>query len=133
MMHVHVATQCTICRLYLSQQDCLLTSYLCTFMLGPPLLQDNAILKVEENSGRIPVNLSEGLVVFPEPVFRWTKDGQPLNGSALTYKSIIFDNVRREDAGNYTVLATNFVINSTTLKQVGNDTGSFYLDVLCKL
>ena len=99
------------------------------------MLRDNVLLKVEENGGRIPIDLSEGLVAFPEPTSQWSKDGQPLNGPrpALTYNSVTFDNVRRTDAGNYTVVATNFVLNSTTPEQVGNDTGSFYLDVLCKL
>ena len=97
------------------------------------MIRDNVLLKVRENSGRIPVNLSEGLAAFPEPTFQWTKDGESLNGPILTYNSVMFSSVRRADAGNYTVLATNSKLNSTTPKQVGNDTGSFYLDVLCKL
>ena len=100
------------------------------------MLQDNVLLKVGESSGRIPVDLSEGLASFPEPVFQWSRNGQVLNGPrpALMYNSVTFDNVQRADGGNYTVVATNFVINSTTEQDlVGNDTGSFYLDVLCKL
>ena len=96
------------------------------------MIQDNVELIVRENSGRIPVNLSIGLAAFPEPTFQWTKDGEPLNGPTLTYNSVTFDNVRRSDAGNYTVLATNSVLNTTTPEQVGSDTGSFSLDVLCK-
>ena len=89
---------------------------------------------MEENSGRIPINISEDLAAFPAPNFQWSKDGQLLNWprSALTYNSVIFDNIQRADAGNYTVMATNYVLDSTTEK-VRNDTGSFYLDVLCKL
>ena len=98
------------------------------------MLQDDVLLKVEESSGRIPVDLSEGLAAFPEPMFQWSRNRQLLNGPrpALMYNSITFDDIQRADGGNYTVMATNFVLNSTTEK-VGNDTGSFYLDVLCKL
>lgn len=96
------------------------------------MVRDKILLKVEENSGRILVNLSEGLAAFPEPTFQWSKDGKPLNGPVLTYNSVTFNNVRRSDAGNYTVVATNFVLNSIT-EPVGNDIGGFYLDVLCKL
>ena len=97
------------------------------------MLRDNVLLKVRENSGRIPVNISVRLAAFPEPAFQWSKDGQPLSGSrpVLTYDSVTFDNAMRSDAGNYTVVVTNYVLNSTT-EQVGNDTGSFSLDVLCK-
>ena len=96
------------------------------------MIQDNIMLKVEENSGSIPVSLSEGLAAFPNPTFQWTKDGVRLNGPALTYSSVTFDIVTREDAGNYTVLATNFLLNSMT-EVIGNDIGSFYLDIFCKL
>ena len=98
------------------------------------MLRDDVVLKVRENGGRIPVNISEGLAAFPEPTSQWSKDGRPLDGSRpeLTYSTVTFDNVRRSDAGNYTAAATNFELDSTT-EQVGNDTGSFYLDVLCKL
>ena len=94
-------------------------------------MRDNFLVRVEENNGRVPVNLTKGTTAFPEPTFSWTRDGQLLIGPDLTYSSVTFENVRRMDAGNYTVSATNFILNSTT-EQVGNDTGSFYLDVLCK-
>ena len=97
------------------------------------MVRDNILLKVEDNSGRISVNLSEGLAAFPEPTFQWSKDGQPLSGPrpALTYSSVTFNDIRRTDAGNYSVVATSFVLNSTT-ELVGRDIGSFYLDVVCK-
>ena len=103
-------------------------------MLGPPTLRSSVLLKVRESSGRIPVNISEGLAAFPEPTFQWSKDGQPLSGSrpVLTHDRVTFDNVMRSDAGNYSVVVTNYVLNSTS-KQVGSDTGSFFLDVLCTL
>ena len=96
------------------------------------MLRNSILLKVEESSGRILVNLSEGLAAFPEPTYQWRRDGQPLSGPTLNYNSVTFNNVRRTDAGNYTVVATNFVLNSTT-EQVGKNIGGFHLDVLCKL
>ena len=98
------------------------------------MLRDNVVLKVRENGGRIPVNISEGLAAFPEPTSQWSKDGHLLDGSRpeVTYSTVTFDTIRRSDAGNYTAVSTNYLLESTT-EQVGNDTGSFYLDVLCKL
>ena len=40
--------------------------------------------------------------------------------------------VERADAGNYSVFVTSFVLDGS-MEQVGNDSGSFYLDVICKL
>jgi hypothetical protein len=91
------------------------------------MLRDDVVLKVRENGGRIPVNISEGFAAFPEPTSQWSKDGQSLEGPRpiLTYNTVTFDNARRSDTGNYTVVATNFMLDSTT-EQIGNDTGSFY-------
>ena len=101
------------------------------------LRDNNILLKLEEGSGRILVNISEGMAAFPEPSFQWSRNGQPLSGMhmsglVLTYDSITFNDVRRTDAGNYTVVATSYFLNSTT-ELVGNDISDFYLDVLCKL
>ena len=99
----------------------------------PPNLRDNFLVRIEERSENVPVDLRQEPAAFPEPtLFSWTKDGQPLTGLPLTYSSVTFGTVRRTDAGKYTVSATNFVIGSST-EQVGNDTGSFCLDVICKL
>ena len=87
---------------------------------------------IEERSENVPVDLRQEPTAFPEPtLFIWNKDGQPLTGLPLTYSNVTIGIVRRTDAGNYTVSATNFVIGSSTV-QVGNDTGSFYLDVICE-
>ena len=103
--------------------------------IGPPNLQDNFFVMISENTENVLVDLCQDPVAFPEPntadSFTWKKNGQPLTGLALTYSSVIFPTVRRTDAGNYTVFATNFVFGDS-MAQVGNDTGSFYLDVLCK-
>ena len=61
--------------------------------------------------------------------FDWTRDGRPLTtGPALTYSSVTFSSIERTDSGTYSVLATNVVDGV----QVGNDTGSFTLDVICE-
>ena len=54
------------------------------------MLRDDVVLKVRENGGRIPVNISEGLAAFPEPTSQWSKDGQLLDGSRpeLTYSTV---------------------------------------------
>ena len=46
--------------------------------------------------------------------------------------NINFGSLMRSDSGNYTVNATNYLLDNVT-QPVGNDIGSFYLDVLCKL
>ena len=91
------------------------------------------LVKIEENNENITINLRQEPTGFPEPIlFSWNKDEQPIRtGISLTYSSVTFDIVRRVDAGNYSVSATNYVIGSNT-EQVGNDTGSFYLDIICE-
>ena len=104
---------------------------------GAIKLQDGFLVKIEEGSRNITVDLRQDPVAFPEPtLFSWSKDGQPLSATELilTYSSITIDTVRRADAGNYSVTATNFVLpGSSVANQLSNDTGSFYLDVICKL
>ena len=95
------------------------------------MLQDNILFRLVEDQSAITVNLSKGLAPFPQPSFNWTKDGLLFSSPALTYSSVTFDMITRLDAGIYNVSATNFVLDS--MQQVGSDTGSFYLDVLCKL
>ena len=88
----------------------------------------------KKSSDNIPIDLHQEPAAFPEPtLYVWKKDGQPLRtGLPLTHSTVTFDTVRRADAGNYTVSATNFVLpGSSGANQVGVDTGSFYLDVIC--
>ena len=104
--------------------------------LGPPNLRDSFLVMTEENNESVLIDLRQDPVAFPEPTmpdsFTWNKDGQLLTGLALTYSNVTFTTVRRTDAGNYTVFAANFVTSDSMKQLVGNDTGSFYLDVLCK-
>ena len=88
---------------------------------------------LEENSVNIPIDLRQDPPAFPEPtMFTWYRNGLELNGFAQTYSNLTFVTIRRQNAVNYTVSATNFILNST-VEQVGTDTGSFNLNVICKL
>ena len=92
------------------------------------------MVRIEENSENVQVDLRQVPAAFPEPtMFTWYRSGQELISLPRTYSNVTFATIRRADAGNYTVSATNFVLpGSPGTMQVGNDTGSFYLDVICK-
>jgi hypothetical protein len=92
-------------------------------------------VRIQEGDLNIPIDLHQEPVAFPEPSeFEWLIGGRSLrqNGRiTTTYSSVTFASVMRTDTGNYTVNATNFLLDDVT-EPVGNDVGSFYLDVLCK-
>lgn len=98
-------------------------------------MRDNFVVRMEENRfSDVPIDLQQQPAAFPEPAsFQWKKDGEMLtssNGISLTFSNVTFQSISRRNSGNYSVFATNFVTDST--EQVGNDTGSFYLDVICE-
>ena len=98
-------------------------------------MRDNLSLKILEGDLNILIDLLEEPTAFPEPSdFEWLLDGQPLrrNGITTSYSRLTFTSVMRTDAGNYIVNATNFVLNNSS-QPVGSDSGSFRLDVVCKL
>ena len=95
---------------------------------------DNITLNVLENTRNLPIDISQNPIAFPEEtvLFTWTRDGQLLisgPGLSLTYSSVIFSNVDRQNSGNYQVFTSNIIQD----REVGNDTGSFNLNVICKL
>ena len=104
-------------------------------MIDPPVFMNkNFTLRVLESSRNFQINIGRNPTAFPvETVsFTWTRDGQPLisgPGLSQTYSSVTFSSVNRQDSGNYSVFASNVVEGI----EVGNDTGSFSLDVICKL
>ena len=103
--------------------------------LGPPDLNDEFERTVIENS-TVEIDVSgSGEEPFPFPQqFQWMKDGVNVTNSSRIsygYPIVVFENVLREDIGNYTLTAANFRLDNESL-QVGNDTGSFFLDVFCK-
>ena len=83
----------------------------------------------------VTIDLHQDPAPFPEPrIFNWSKDGQPLSDSvdiSLTYSNVTFYLVTRNSTGNYTVSATNFLLDSS-FQQLGSDNANFYLDVLCE-
>ena len=99
-------------------------------------MRDNFLVRIQEGDLNVPIDLHQEPAAFPEPSdFEWLIGGQPLrqNGLTTTYSSVTFDSVMRSDSGNYTVNAMNFLLgNANEPVLVGNDMGSFYLDVLCK-
>ena len=98
-------------------------------------MQDDFSVKIQEGDLNVPIDLLRESAAFPEPSnFEWLKGGQPLGQNRITtsYSSIIFASVMRSDTGNYTVTATNFLLDKAT-QPIGSDMGSFSLDVICKL
>ena len=102
-------------------------------VIGPPSLQDSLMVMIQEGSVNIPVDISQEPLAFPEPTnFMWLKDRQPLrNGLTKTYSNVTFNSVSRTDSGMYTVSAANTLLSDTS-QEIGNDSGSFHLNVLCK-
>ena len=104
---------------------------------GPPRLRDNFMVLIEENSENVQIDIGLDPEPFPMDTlsFSWTKNGQPLSGGsglALTYSSVTFATIERSDSGEYAVSASNHVTGHLS-QQIGNDTGRFSLDVICKL
>ena len=76
--------------------------------------------------------MSQNITIDLPTLLSWNKDGQPLRaGILLAYSSVIFDTIRRRDAGNYPAFTCNFASNDTLI-QIGNDTGYFSLEVICE-
>ena len=64
--------------------------------------------------------------------FLWRMGGSVVSSDSRVtygYPSVMFNAVERGDAGDYTLSATNTRPNGS---EIGNDTGSFTLDVYCK-
>ena len=107
----------------------------CDVFPGPPSLRDNVDIKIEENTNNVSIDLRQDPAPFPIPtVFIWFKDGEQLSTSDLalddwTYSTATFSTVRRIDAGSYAVSTTNY----GKRQRIGNDSGGFHLDVICKL
>ena len=90
-------------------------------------------MRVLEGKRNVPIDLALDPPAYPIPSsFSWMIDRESLNTSpALTYSTATFDTIERLDSGDYAVNATNFIPDNPT-QQIGSDTGSFTLDVICK-
>ena len=97
------------------------------------MLMEDRTIRFQEGVNDVAVNLEEGRSAFPTPMFEWTQNGQPaMNGSGRVfgYPSLTISSVARTDRGMYTLSARNFELGTTN--EIGNDAGTFTLDVLCK-
>ena len=71
---------------------------------------------------------------FPSS-FSWTVNDNPMmNSSRVTfgYPSVTFRTIEPSLSGYYSLSATNYFVNDTSLV-LGSGIGTFKLDVLCKL
>ena len=106
-------------------------------LAGMPILINGLQVTVLEGEDLIVDGLEEQPAAYPFPIFQWTRNGIPVvnisESVSYGYPSINFYNISRTAAGNYSLFAENYVINSTgTSIMVGNDMGSFTLDVFCE-
>ena len=101
---------------------------------GSPNLTDNLpVVVVEGRTNTVSLRQAPDAFPFPQQ-FSWTVNGSPAsNNSRVTfgYPSVTFQQLERGDAGTYTLTATNYRLDNTSVV-VGTDTGSFTLDVQCK-
>ena len=91
------------------------------------------MIAVEGSTNTISLRQAPDAFPFPQQ-FSWTVDRSPAsNNSRVTfgYPSVSFQQLERGDAGTYTLTATNYHLDNTSVV-VGMDTGSFILDVQCK-
>ena len=106
-----------------------------TLFIGSPNFIDNLPVVTVEGSTNT-INLSQAPDAFPFPQqFSWTVNGSPArNNSRVSfgYPSVTFQQMERGDAGTYILAATNYRLDNASVL-VGMDTGSFTLDVQCKL
>ena len=91
------------------------------------------MVRVLESSRNFPIDISQDPTAFPMETVssEWTRNGRHLSsgpGLSLMYSTVTFFSVNRQNSGNYFVFASNVVEG----REVGNDTGSFSLDVICK-
>ena len=105
------------------------------FSIAKPVL-DNLTLPIRLIEGKpVMINI-EKVRPYPYPAsFLWSKNGFDLfNNSRVKYgyPSINFSMINRSDSGNYSLIVTNYYIDNPS-RALGSSSGSFTLDVLCKL
>ena len=120
---------------------------MCFSCAGPPsLLDDVQSRPTEFTADSVTVRGTPEAFPTPPQFYQWSKGGVDLSDSTDTtyeYPTVTFDSVLREDAGTYVLTARNYECEEWALSPpdftctqssvlIGNDTGSFVLDVLCK-
>ena len=86
---------------------------------------------MNEGSENVSFNLLLSLDNELRVNFTWTKDGHPLNteeGIVINESQIHFNQVRRSDAGNYSLTLTIYLDDGNS--RITN--GGFFLDVWCR-
>ena len=89
------------------------------------------MVRILEKSRNVSIDLAVGPLPFPLDTisFNWSRDGRLLaTDQMLTYSGVTFSIIERTDSGTYFVETVN-AVNGV---QLGNDTGSFTLDVISK-
>ena len=101
---------------------------------GPPNLINNlSMIAVEGSTNTVSLHQAPDAFPFPQQ-FSWTVNGSPASSNSRVtfgYPSVTFQQLERGDAGTYTLTATNYRLDNTSVL-VGKNTGSFILDVQCK-
>ena len=110
--------------------------YIPLIVSEPPILRDIPTMTVVEGGGVTTIPLDLDPEAFPFPQFRWTMNGQVATNNTArvtySYPGVTFTSYDRVDSGTYNLTATNYRLDNTSVI-VGMDTGSFSLDVQCKL
>ena len=82
------------------------------------------------------LDLRTGRDPFPYPQeFQWTRNSDVLSNSSQAlwgYPGVALRDVSRTDSGLYSLSATNYRLDNPS-EEIGRSTGSFQLNVLCKL
>ena len=100
---------------------------------GPPnLINILTVVAVEGSTSTVSLSQTPDAFPFPQQ-FSWTVNRSPArnNSRSFGYPSVTFQSLNRGDTGAYTLTATNYRLDDTSVV-VGMDTGSFILDVQCK-
>ena len=91
----------------------------------PPSLQDIPPMTVVEGGGVTTINLDLDPEAFPFPQFQWTMNGQVATNNTprvtYSYPGVTFTSYDRVDSGTYTLTATNYRLDNTSVV-VGMDT-----------
>lgn len=113
----------------------MLSIAVCTYT-APPRLTEILTLKIRKGDHNVSVALLNESFDFTDNYLRydstWSKDGHILNdgeeGLGLGFSSILFNQVRVSDSGNYSLLLISYLDNNTSW----SGSGGFILHVVCE-
>lgn len=87
----------------------------------------DSVIQVMEGTENCPITVVSTNLTANDHDISWEKNGRSVSQSVDRF-TIIFSNVAREDAGNYSVTST-IICHDDKIKQI---TGAFALNVVCK-